>query len=79
MHQVDFFKKKSVNLKNFFPNISTKSVITNIKPLASAKKGDLTFFSSELTPIIHLSPESAELDYLSLYRFLVFWYNKEFF
>ena len=47
MHQVDFFKKKSVNLKNFFPNISTKSVITNIKPLASAKKGDLTFFDTQ--------------------------------
>ena len=45
-----------------------------VKPLFYKYDSNKLIFSSELTPIIFLSPESDLIDFQSLYRYLVFWY-----
>ncbi len=41
-----FFKKKTVKLKEIFPNIVNSFIVNDVKPLHLAKKNDLTFFDS---------------------------------
>ena len=41
-----FFKKKTVKIKEIFPNISENFIVSGVKPLHLAEKNDLTFFDS---------------------------------
>ena len=43
-----FFKKKNINIKKIYSNISFKKnfIINDIKPLEKAKKKDIIFFDS---------------------------------
>ena len=41
-----FFKKKSIKIKEIFPNIKETFIINDVKPLHLAEKKDLTFFDS---------------------------------
>ena len=41
-----FIKKKSISIKDIFPNINKNFKLNEIRPLNKAKKNDLTFFDS---------------------------------
>ena len=48
MTTINFFEKKSLNIKKLFPkNKFNKDILVkNVKPLNFAQRGDLTFFES---------------------------------
>ena len=61
-----------------FNKIENKTIIARdrfgIKPLFFSEKKSGITFSSEITPIIKLNNSNRNIDYLSFYRLLVFWY-----